>query len=134
MARFNLSGGRRRLADNTVAGLPNETVVRWGDAIGTNGNDIISVNQATGRVTLWDSKYATATGSLTSSQTFTPGSSRLNNAIQQAIDAIDSSSLPQTVKDSAIQNLNMGSFTTNTVGSGGLKNSVHIRFCNGKPC
>ncbi|WP_249746045.1 filamentous hemagglutinin N-terminal domain-containing protein [Burkholderia sp. LAS2] len=119
---------------NTVAGLPNETVVRWGDAIGTNGNDIISVNQATGQVTLWDSKYATATGSRTSSPTFTPGSPRFNNAIQQAIDAIDSSALSQTVKDSAIQNLNMGSFTTNTVGSGGLKNSVHIRFCNGKPC
>ena len=119
---------------NTVAGLPNETVVRWGDAIGTNGNDIISVNQATGQVTLWDSKYLTASKPLPPSTTFEPDSNALSNAVRQAITAVNGSGLPQSVKDAAVNNLNLGNFTTNTVGSGGIKNSVHIRFCNGQPC
>jgi filamentous hemagglutinin len=114
--------------------LPNETVVRWGDAIGTNGNDIISVNQATGQVTLWDSKYRTATGKLDPSTTFEPGSNALGSALQQAQSAIFGSGLSDSVKNQALTNLRAGNFTTNTVGSGGLNNSVHIRFCGGNPC
>uniref|UniRef100_UPI003BEF28AF two-partner secretion domain-containing protein n=1 Tax=Burkholderia arboris TaxID=488730 RepID=UPI003BEF28AF len=119
---------------NTVAGLPNESVIRWGDAIGTNGNDIISVNRSTGQVTLWDNKYRTATGKLDPSTTFEVDSNAMNNAIRQAIRTVNTSDLPQAVKDAAVNNLNAGNFATNTVGSGGLKNSVHIRFCGGKPC
>jgi filamentous hemagglutinin len=120
---------------NTVAGLPNETVVRWGDAIGTNGNDIISVNQATGQVTLWDNKFRNDVRGLKDpSATFDPGSANLSNALEQAERAIDQSALPSTVKVQALTNLRSGNFVTNTVGSGGLKNSFHIRFCGGSPC
>lgn len=119
---------------NTVAGLPNESVLHWGDAIGTNGNDIVSVNRAPGQVTLWDSKYSSAVGSLKSSPTFTPGSNRLNSAIDQARLAVENSALPDSVKATALGNINRGNFVTNTVGSGGYKNSVQVRFCNGSPC
>ncbi|WP_446479745.1 beta strand repeat-containing protein [Burkholderia pseudomallei] len=119
---------------NAVASLPNETVVRWGDAVGTNGNDIVSVSSSTGQVTLWDNKYRSATRILDPSTTFGVDSNAMNNAINQAIRAVNGSTLPQAVKDAAINNLNAGNFVTNTVGSGGLKNSVPIRFCNGKPC
>ncbi|WP_230942604.1 filamentous hemagglutinin N-terminal domain-containing protein [Burkholderia stagnalis] len=119
---------------NKVAGLPNESVLLWGDAIGTNGNDIISVNRATGQVSLWDSKYASAVGSLKSSPTFTPGSNRLSSAIDQARLVVENSALPDSVKATALGNINRGNFVTNTVGSGGYKNSVQVRFCNGSPC
>jgi hypothetical protein len=119
---------------NTVASLPNETVVLWGDAVGTNGNDIVSVNGSTGQVTLWDSKYASATGSLDPSTTFTPGSNALTNAIGQAEQSILQSGLSDSLKQQALSNLRDGNFVTNTVGSGGLKNSVNIKFCGGNPC
>ncbi|WP_244143006.1 filamentous hemagglutinin N-terminal domain-containing protein [Burkholderia stagnalis] len=119
---------------NKVAGLPNESVLLWGDAIGTNGNDIVSVNRATGQVSLWDSKYSSAAGSLKSSPTFTPGSNRLNSAIDQARLVVENSALPDSVKATALGNINRGNFVTNTVGSGGYKNSVQVRFCNGSPC
>ncbi|WP_230963458.1 filamentous hemagglutinin N-terminal domain-containing protein [Burkholderia stagnalis] len=119
---------------NKVAGLPNESVLLWGDAIGTNGNDIVSVNRATGQVSLWDSKYSSAVDSLKSSPTFTPGSNRLSSAIDQARLAVENSALPDSVKATALGNINRGNFVTNTVGSGGYKNSVQVRFCNGSPC
>lgn len=119
---------------NTVASVPNETVLRWGDAVGTNGNDIVSVNQATGNVTLWDNKYASSARNLTPSTTFEPGSPALNNALAQATEAIRSSPLPDTVKQQALSNLQGGNFTTNTVGSGAWRNSVQVRFCGGNPC
>ncbi|WP_407973064.1 filamentous hemagglutinin N-terminal domain-containing protein (plasmid) [Burkholderia pyrrocinia] len=119
---------------NAVAGLPNETVVRWGDAVGTNGNDIISVNSATGQVNLWDNKYRADVRGLRPSSTFLPGSDAFDSAVQQAQSAIFQSNLPDAIKNQAVTNLRAGNFSTNTVGSGGLKNSVQIKFCNGKPC
>jgi hypothetical protein len=46
----------------------------------------------------------------------------------QAQDAITQSTLSDAVKRQALINLSNGNFVTNTVGSGGLKNSVSIRF------
>ncbi|WP_461809599.1 DUF637 domain-containing protein [Ralstonia solanacearum] len=119
---------------NTVAQLPDQTVVRYGDAVGTHGADIVSVNPKSGEVTLWDNKYRSGETKIDSSPTFTPRSSALNGALRDARDAIDESNLPPAVKDAAIRNLNAGNFRTNTVGSGGVKNSTVVRFCGREPC
>ncbi|WP_081060254.1 filamentous hemagglutinin N-terminal domain-containing protein [Burkholderia territorii] len=119
---------------NSVAGLPNETVVRWGDAVGTNGSDIISVNSATGQVNLWDNKFRTDIRGLTPSATFANDSAAFESAVGQAKREILNSNLPSEIRQKALDNLNSGNFVTNTVGSGGLKNSVSIRYCGGKPC
>lgn len=119
---------------NTVAALPNESVLRWGGAIGTNDNDFISANRASGQVMMWDSKYSSAVDSVKSSPTFTPGSNRLSSVIDQARLAVENSAQSDSVKATALGNINRGNFVTNTVGSGGYKNSVQVRFCNGSPC
>jgi len=119
---------------NDVANLPNQIVVRYGDAIGTHGADVISVNSATGEVTLWDNKFLSNAQGIPSSTTFTPQSSALNGALSDARTAIQGSDLPQAIKDQALQNLQNGNFTTNTVGSGAAKNSTTVRFCGFSPC
>ncbi len=119
---------------NTVAQLPDQTVVRYGDAVGTHGADIVSVNSKSGEVTLWDNKYRSGETKIDSSPTFTPGSTALRGALRDAQNAIRASNLPQAVKDAAIGNLNAGNFRTNTVGSGGVRNSTAVRFCGREPC
>lgn len=118
---------------NQVAVLPGQTVVAYGDAVGTHGADVVSVDSS-GNVTLWDSKFRSSNQVVQSSPTFTPSSNALDNAINQAVGAIEDSNLPQSTINRALQNLQDGNFTTNTVGSGGAKNSMQIRFCGGKPC
>ncbi|MDO8768060.1 MAG: DUF637 domain-containing protein, partial [Burkholderiaceae bacterium] len=117
---------------NEVAGQ-GQAVVKWGDKIGTNGSDVISVNPSTGDVVLWDSKYRTATTGMDQSPTFANATTR-NQAIEEAKGAIDASNLPSDVRAKAISNLEKQNFTTNTVGAGGVKNSVQIRYCGNKPC
>jgi filamentous hemagglutinin len=58
----------------------------------------------------------------------------MNNAINKAVKEIESSNLPQSTINNALQNLQDGNFTANTVGSGSVKNSMPVRFCGGKPC
>ena len=119
---------------NDVAALPNQTVVRYGDAVGTHGADLVSVNSATGEVTLWDNKFRSSGQSVPSSPTFMPQSSALNGALTGAQAAIENSNLSQAIKQQALQNLQNGNFGANTVGSGAARNSTPVRFCNGSPC
>ncbi len=125
--------GELRLA-NDIAALPNQAVVQYGDAIGTHGADVVSVDSATGEVTLWDNKYRSSATSVPSSPTFTLGSSALDGAVSDAQTAIRNSTLPDSVKQQAIQNLRDGNFKANTVGSGAAKNSTAVRFCGNTPC
>jgi len=55
-------------------------------------------------------------------------------AIAEAVDSIRDANLPPEVKQRALDNLNTGNFTTNTVGSGRAKNSYQVRYCGGKVC
>ncbi|MGK9416204.1 hemagglutinin repeat-containing protein [Pseudomonas cedrina] len=119
---------------NDIANLPNQAVVRYGDAIGTHGADVVSVNLATGRVTLRDNKYRSSAQNVPSSPTFTPGSNALDGAVSDAQTAIRNSNLPDSVKQQAIQSLRDGNFNANTVGSGAAKNSTPVRFCGNNPC
>jgi len=125
--------GELKLA-NDVAALPNQTVVQYGDAIGTHGADVVSVDSATGEVTLWDNKYRSSAQNVPSSPTFTPGSNALDGAVSDAQTAIRNSNLPDSVKQQAIQNLRDGNFNANTVGSGAAKNSTPVKFCGNNPC
>ncbi len=119
---------------NTVAQLPNERVVRYGDAVGTHGADIVSVNVSTGEVTLWDNKYRSGTTMLNPSPTFDPDSSALRGALRDAVTAIRGSNLPDAVKLTAVQNALQGNVTTNTVGAGAARNSTIRKLCGGLPC
>ncbi|NTF46117.1 hemagglutinin repeat-containing protein [Rhizobium rhizogenes] len=117
---------------NQIADLPGQQVLRYGDAVGTHGADIISVDVNTGDVFLWDNKFRGGSVSVKSSPTFDVNSDAFRNALRQAQDAVDD--LPSALKDKALENLRQGNFTTNTVGSGNARNSVPIRFCGGNPC
>jgi len=119
---------------NEVVKLPGEAVISYGDVIGGHGADVTSVNTNSGEVSLWDNKYRGSSRVIQSSPTFEPGSTALNDAITRARDQIENSNLPQSVKDTAIVNLQNGNFTTNTTGSGRARNSVPVRFCNFVPC
>lgn len=125
--------GELKLA-NEVANLPNQIVVRYGDAIGTHGADIVSVNSVTGEVTLWDNKFLSNARNVPPSTTFAPQSSALDGTLTNVEKAIESSNLSLVIKQQAIQNLEKRNFTTNTVGSGAAKNSTIVRFCSGNPC
>jgi hypothetical protein len=120
-----------RLA-NEVASL-DYSVVKWGDKVGGHGSDIVSVNPRTGEVVLWDSKFRSSDVGLQQSPTFSD-SSRRAAAVDEALKAIQSSSLAPEVKNRALQNLTGGNFTTNTAGSGGARNSVQVRYCGDNPC
>nr|WP_246781075.1 hemagglutinin repeat-containing protein [Rhizobium sp. BK602] len=119
---------------NQIADLPGQQVLRYGDAVGTHGADVISVDVNTGDVFLWDSKFRNSVVSIKSSPTFTPGSNSLNNALQQAEQEIRKSTLPQSIKDKATANLDAGEFTANTVGTASAKNSVPVKYCGFNPC
>lgn len=105
-----------------------------GDMIGTRGADIVSVDPTTGNVTIGDNKFRSNNVNVQESPTFTSGSPRLNNALKQAEEAIENSTLPQNIKDTAIQNLRNKDYSANTVGDGKSSNSITARYCNGKPC
>ncbi|MDC5425150.1 DUF637 domain-containing protein [Acinetobacter baumannii] len=120
-----------RLANEVVA-QPNQVVLKYGDAIGRNGSDIISVDIKTGNVYLWDSKYRSSNSKLGASTTFTNSTTR-TNAVNEALTTIRQSNLPESVKQVALKNLNDGTFTTYTVATGNSKNSV-IFSCVNKVC
>jgi filamentous hemagglutinin len=130
-SQINGFAGELELA-NQIAKLPGQQVLRYADAVGTHGADVISVDVNTGDVFLWDSKFRSGSVSIKSSPTFDVNSDALENALGQARDAIED--LPNALKDKALENLRQGNFTTNTVGAGNAKNSVPVRFCGGNPC
>ena len=133
LANSHVSGflAEIRLANEIAA--QGQVVVKWGGAIGTRGNDLISINPATGEVALWDSKYRSATTSIQQSPTFANSRTR-DGAIEEALDAVNEAQLPADIRATAIKNLTDGTFTTNTAGAGGVKNSVQVRYCGHKPC
>ncbi|QBC42487.1 hemagglutinin repeat-containing protein [Iodobacter fluviatilis] len=110
-----------------------QAVVKWGDSIGRNGSDIISVNPKTGAVTLWDSKYRTTDTNIPQSPTFSI-IERRKSAVAEAKASIKDSNLSLDAKNKALMNLERNNFSTKTVGDGGVKNSVVVKYCNGKPC
>jgi hypothetical protein len=103
---------------NRIAVDLHETVVEFGDKVGTNGADNTSVNAA-GVPTLWDSKYRSSGVKFIESETFTVDS-RLRGAVDQAIEAIKRNPdgrLTQQQIDTAVQMLTRGDFDAITVTS-----------------
>ncbi|MCC8484877.1 hemagglutinin repeat-containing protein, partial [Xanthomonas campestris] len=133
IANSHLNGyaSELRLA-NTVANIPDEIVVKYGNKAGVKGADVVSVNALTGEVSLWDSKFRGNSANVSPSTTFKENSRALNNSVREAIADIQASSLSPDIKVKAIQNLTLGNFTANTVGSGKSKNSTTIRFSGNK--
>ncbi len=118
---------------NDIVKIPNQIVISYGDKIGLNGADAVSVDSVTGNVTMWDAKFRSNSINMGDSPTFAVESNRVA-ALRKAIGDIENSNLPQVVKDKAIQNLSDGNFATNTFASGKAKNSVATKYCGGKPC
>lgn len=87
-----------------------------------------------GDIYLWDNNYRNSDVSIASSPTFTQGSARLNNALRQAVEAVENAKLHPNIRAIALQNIDNKNFVTNTAGDGGAKNSVKVNFCNGRPC
>lgn len=118
---------------NEVAALPNQTVLKYGDVIGRNGSDVISVNVLTGEVILWDSKFRSSPKTIPESTTFTsPTASEA--ALEEALDVIRSSNLNSGTKLKAVQNVLEQNITTITAGAGEVRNSIVSRLCGGYPC
>jgi hypothetical protein len=115
-----------------------QMVVRWGDKIGTNGADVISVNPSTGQVSLWDTKFLSADKSIKMAGSFDftgiNGQAKLASLMKQAEDAIVAARLQPAVEAKAIAEIRAQNFFANTVGAGSAKNSVPKRFCGSNPC
>ncbi|KTT59331.1 hypothetical protein SB8_05545 [Pseudomonas oryzihabitans] len=94
---------------NEIAGLPDQQVLKYGDAIGRHGADVISVDVKTGEVTLWDSKYRSGDVKLGESPTFTKDVSR-NFAIAEAERAISESKLSDGIKNKSLLFLEIRAF------------------------
>ncbi|MGN7840299.1 VENN motif pre-toxin domain-containing protein, partial [Stenotrophomonas sp. 22385] len=122
-----------RLA-NSVAALPDQVVVKYGDIIGRNGADVISVDVKTGAVTLWDNKFRSGPAPIKDSPTFASDSNALESAVREAMESVRASNLPAATKAKAIEQLSDGTFSAHTVGSGSAKNSTISKFCNGSIC
>jgi hypothetical protein len=103
---------------NRIAEDLHETVVEFGDKVGTNGADATSVD-ANGIPTLWDSKYRSSGVKFIESETFTVDS-RIRGAVEKAIQALrrnpDGRLTPLQVA-TAIGHLNAGNFNAYTVTS-----------------
>lgn len=85
-------------------------------------------------VELWDSKYRSGSTSGKISPTFDNERTRAN-AIREAMEEItENKSLPPDIRQKALQNLRNENFTTYTVGSGKVKNSVIQKYCNNQKC
>lgn len=61
--------------------------------------------------------------------TFTNPTSRAK-AVAEALEAVEMSNLPNSVKQTALSNLRVGTFTTYTVATGNSKNSVMFNCIN----
>jgi RHS repeat-associated protein len=106
-----------------VHALLDEEVVAWGDHVTARGADIVSFNQRTGRVTLWDSKWVSDVEGVDQSDTFRLRLRR-ERAVSKARDWIQNSSLSSADKERALQSLKSGNFATRTAGVGNATNSV----------
>ena len=129
-AHINGYAAEIRLA-NELASDGRRAVLKWGDSVGRNGNDIITVDLRTAAVELWDSKFRSAVRSGEVSPTFAEPQN-LNNAIKEARDFVNRANLPPDIKAAAIQNLNAKNVTTYTVGSGRVTSSQIRRVIGGR--
>jgi hypothetical protein len=111
-AQSHIQGYRSeiRLA-NDIAHQGKDEVVHYGDKIGTNHADVVSVDKKTGDVTLWDAKYRSEGSAPNNSETFTQ-SGRRWDAADQAINVLRSGqhNLPREVALKAIENLEKGNY------------------------
>jgi filamentous hemagglutinin len=120
-----------RLA-NDIADLDGQTVVKYGDRVGTRGADIVSVGND-GTVSLWDSKFRSADVNIKSSPTFTDAS-RLNNAMNDARIAVSNApNLSAGVRAQALQNIARGNARALTIQAGQVRNSVVTFIVKNKP-
>ncbi len=120
--------GEEALA-NAVHAIPDEQVITWGDPIGANGADLVSVDRRTGEVTLWDAKYRSGDVRIQHSSTFQQGENVRSNARLKAIlkaeRAVEKdTTLPPEVRQKALLNLVSKRVQTRTVGYGNAKNST----------
>jgi hypothetical protein len=104
--------------------LPDEVVVSWGAKIGIHGPDVVSVNMKTGEVTLWDSKFRSASRKIEPSPTFQKPTSRAKSIEQAKAAIMDNTTLPESVKQIALQNLEDMRVQSRTVGAGNIRNST----------
>ncbi len=109
-AHINGYAAEIRLA-NQLASNGRRAVLKWGDSVGRNGNDIITVDLRTAAVELWDSKFRSAVRSGEVSPTFAEPQN-LNNAIEEAKRFVNRANLPPDIKAAAMQNLNAKNVTT----------------------
>ena len=107
-----------------IHAMPNEAVIRWGQAIGAHGADIISYNLETHVVTLWDVKFRTEPRRVNPSPTFRRNSRSLDSALAQADRAIRMSLLSPADKKLAIESIMQKTFQTRTLGAGNSRNST----------
>ena len=115
--KTHLSGFRAEILLANWITAQKGIVVSYGDPIGTNYADVISVDNW-GDVTLWDSKYHSDGRTEDQSGTFSdPGACK--RAINDAIAQITTSRLDEQLKEKAIENLNKGDFVARTVSSTG---------------
>ena len=121
---------------NRIAEDLHETVVEFGDKVGTNGADTTSVDTS-GLPTLWDSKYRSSGVKYIESETFTIDS-RLRKAADQAVEAVlrnpDGRLSPLQVA-TATQHLAAGNFVAYTVTSADattFHSAVKMEFQNFK--
>ncbi|MDG4952736.1 hemagglutinin repeat-containing protein [Actinobacillus equuli] len=119
---------------NSIQETPNRQVIKWGNSTGTNGSDVISVNTKTGEVELWDNKYRSGSVTGKISPTFDKEKTRAS-AIEEAIREIRGSKfIAPEIQQKALDNLAKQNFTTYTVGSGKVKNSVIQKYCSNQKC
>jgi YD repeat-containing protein len=122
--------GEVRLA-NTIAAR-GDIVVKWGDRIGANGNDIVSINPRSSEVSLWDNKFRSNPTTGTQSPTFS-NATRRANAVAEAQRSIQAATnLPPAVRVAALNNLRNMNYVTNTAASGAVRNSTVVRYVNGR--
>lgn len=130
IANSHINGYKSELQlANQIVAMRDQIVLKYGDAIGRHGADIISVDSITGKIYLWDAKFRSTNTKLPASPTFTNKSSR-DKAVAEVLATINSSSLPNSVKQKALNNIKAGTFTTYTVATGNSKNSVMYNCIN----
>ena len=99
-------------------------VVLWGKKNGSNGADVVAVNWKTGDVYLFDTKFRSKPTTIGPSTTFTK-QTNLDNALEEARQAIRSNTtLSQSVRDKALENLDKPKYFLRTVGMGNARNQI----------
>jgi hypothetical protein len=104
----------------------NEIVVNWGHHISTNGNDVITYNPATKRVSLWDDKVTRRVGSAKELR-MSPAYRNdrvIQAAIKDARDKIRNSELADDDIANAISAINKKDVSMFTHGAGNYRDNL----------